>query len=83
MKKRDSKGRFSRNSDEEDNNLVLTLTSVKNIILWIIIIFVLYPWLIIISKFNVFQKLENIFDILYKERNEEIAENGKKSGLFY
>ena len=43
----------------------------------------LCPWLIIISKFNVFQKLENIFDILYKERNEEIAENGKKSGLFY
>ena len=83
MKKRDSKGRFSRNSDEEDNNLVLTLPSVKNIILWISIIFVLCPWLIIISKFNVFQKLENIFDILYKERNEEIAENGKKSGLFY
>ena len=83
MKKRDSKGRFSRNSDEEDNNLVLTLPSVKNIILWISIIFVLSPWLIIISKFNVFQKLENIFDILYKERNEEIAENGKKSGLFY
>ena len=83
MKKRDSKGRFSRNSDEEDNKLVLTLPSVKSIILWISIIFVLCPWLIIISKFNVFQKLENIFDILYKERNEEIAENGKKSGLFY
>ena len=83
MKKRDSKGRFSKNDFEENNNLTLTIPSFKTIITWISIILVLFPWIIIISKFNVFQRLESFFDILYNEGNEENVENGKKSGLFY
>lgn len=83
MKKRDSKGRFSKNDFEENNNLILTIPSFKTIITWISIILVLFPWIIIISKFNVFQRLESFFDILYNEGNEENVENGKKSGLFY
>ena len=80
MKKRDAK------ADYESNNLILTIPTFTKILKWITITLVLLPWLIIISKFNIFQKLENIFYILYKERNEENAENnenGKKSGLFY
>ena len=83
MKKRDSKGRFSKNDFEENNNLILTIPSFKTIITWISIILVLFPWIIIISKFNVFQRLESFFDILYNEGNEENVENGKRSGLFY
>jgi len=83
MKKRDSKGRFSKNDCEENNNLILTIPSLKTIITWISIILVLFPWIIIISKFNLFQRLESFFDILYNEGNEENVENGKKSGLFY
>ena len=83
MKKRDSKGRFSKNDFEENNNLILTIPSFKTIITWISIILVLFPWIIIIAKFNVFQRLESFFDILYNEGNEENVENGKKSGLFY
>ena len=83
MKKRDSKGRFSKNDFEENNNLILTIPSFKTIITWISIILVLFPWIIIISKFNLFQRLESFFDILYNEGNEENVENGKKSGLFY
>ena len=86
MKKRDAKGRFSKDDGDESNNLILTIPTFTTILKWISITLVLLPWLIIISKFNVFQKLEIIFDILYKERNEENAdnvENGKKSGLFY
>ena len=83
MKKRDSKGRFSKNDFEENNNLILNIPSFKTIITWISIILALFPWIIIISKFNVFQRLESFFDILYNEGNEENVENGKKSGLFY
>ena len=87
MKKRDAKGRFSKNNDEDEkDNLILTIPTFKTIAKWISIILVLFPWIIIFSKFNIFQKLENIFDILYNERNEENTENvenGKKSGLFY
>ena len=86
MKKRDAKGRFSKDDGDKSNNLILTILTFTPILKWISITLVLLPWLIIISKFNIFQKLEIIFDILYKERNEENAdnvENGKKSGLFY
>ena len=86
MKKRDAKGRFSKDDGDESNNLILTIPTFTTILKWITITLVLFPWIIIISKFNIFQKLEIIFDILYKERNEENAdnvENGKKSGLFY
>ena len=86
MKKKDAKGRFSKDDGDESNNLILTIPTFTTILKWISITLVLLPWLIIISKFNIFQKLEIIFDILYKERNEENAdnvENGKKSGLFY
>ena len=86
MKRRDEKGRFSKNNGDESNNLTLTIPTFTKIIKLISMTFVLFPWLIIISKFNIFQKLESIFDILYKVRNEENtenSENGKKSGLFY
>ena len=85
MKKRDAKGRFSKDDGDESNNLILTILTFTTILKWISITLVLLPWLIIISKFNVFQKLEIIFDILYKERNEENAdnvENGKKVVYF-
>ena len=86
MKKRDAKGIFSKDDGDESNNLILTIPTFTTILKWISITLVLLPWQIIISKFNIFQKLEIIFGILYKERNEENAdnvENGKKSGLFY
>lgn len=83
MKKRDSKGRFSKNEYEENNNFTLAIPTFKSILKWISLIIVLFPWIIIISKFNLFEKMEEVFDFLYNERNEETTENGKKSGLFY
>ena len=83
MKKRDLKGRFLKNEDEERNILTLALPSLKVIITWMAIIFLIFPWLIIISKFNVFQKIEDIIENLLKENIEDSSENGKKSGLFY
>ena len=83
MKKRDSKGRFSKNEYEENNNFTLAISTFKSILKWISLIIVLFPWIIIIYKFNLFEKMEEVFDFLYNERNEETTENGKKSGLFY
>ena len=83
MKKRDLKGRFMKNEIEERNILTLTFPSLKIILAWLAIIFLIFPWLIIISKFNVFQKIEYIIESLLKENSEDINENGKKSGLFY
>ena len=83
MKKRDLKGRFLKNEDEERNILTLALPSLKVIITWMAIIFLIFPWLIIIPKFNVFQKIEDIIENLLKENIEDSSENGKKSGLFY
>ena len=83
MKKRDIKGRFIKNEIEERNTLTLSFPSLKIIVVWLAIIFLIFPWLIIISKFNVFQKIEYIIENLLKENSEDNTENGKKSGLFY
>ena len=82
MKKRDLKGRFLKNEDEERNILTLALPSLKVIITWMAIIFIIFPWLIIISKFNAFQKIEDIIENLLKENIEDSSENGKKRAYF-
>ena len=83
MKKRDSNGRFIKEIKEGYTHLTVDLPSFKTIIIWILMLFIIFPWILIISKFNIFQKMENIFDSLLKEKSEEVSENGKKSGLFY
>ena len=88
MKKRDSNGRFLKNGTEDGTHLTFDIPSLKNIIIWIFIIFIIFPWILIISKLNIFQKMESFFDLLLKEKYEEVTEkevpeNGKKSGLFY
>ena len=84
MRKRDINGRFSKRANEDGIHLILDIPSFKTIIIWLFIIFIIFPWFLIISKFNIFQKIEYIFENLLKEKetNEESSENGKK-GLFY
>ena len=62
---------------------ILDIPSLKTIIIWLFILFIIFPWIIVKSKFNIFQKIEYIFENLLKENNEEGSENGKKGGLFY
>ena len=83
MKKRDSKGRFSKSINEDIIQLTLDIPSFKKIILWALIFLIIFPWLMVISKFNIFQRMETFFDGMLKEKYEENSENGKKSGLFY
>ena len=81
MKSRDSKGRFSRSQDT--NYITLIIPSIKTVLFWICSFFIFFPWIIVISKIHLFQKIEEIFDMLLTERNEEASDNGKKGGIFY
>lgn len=76
MKSRDSKGRFSKPIDEG-----LAIPSIKSILYWITLGFIFLPWMIILSKFNLFERISLIFDSVFKET--ENAEQNKKNGLFY
>ena len=83
MKKRDSNGRFTKNIEEGYSHLTLDLPNLKTIIVWILFTLIIFPWILVISKFNIFQKMELIFDNLVKNKVEEESENGKKGGIFY
>ena len=83
MRKRDTNGRFSKLAYEDGLYLTLYMSSLKTIIIWLFILFIIFPWIFVISKFNIFQKIEFIFENLLKENNIEGSENGKKGGLFY
>ena len=73
MRKRDINGRFSKRANEDGIHLTLDIPSFKTIIIWLFIIFIIFPWFLIISKFNIFLKIEYIFESLLKEKetNEE------------
>ena len=78
MKVRDKQGRFTKNDSEGFN---FYLTSVKQIIYWILLLIILFPWIAIGTKLKVLEKISLLFDYLIG--NKEENENQKKNGLFY
>ena len=81
--KRDKKGRFSKEEDENDGyNINLALPSFRSLLCWFIIIVILLPWTVIFARFNIFKKIFGFFENLMSKREEE-AETPKKNGLFY
>ena len=81
MKTRDSKGRYSKQNVE--GGLVLTVPNISTILYWIILAFIILPWFIIITKFNLIERISTIFDSLFKDSEPERAEQNKKNDLFY
>ena len=81
MKTRDSKGRYSKQNVE--GGLVLTVPNISTILYWIILAFIFLPWFIIITKFNLIERISTIFDSLFKDSEPEGAKQNKKNGLFY
>jgi len=75
MKARDSKGRFSKKKD--DSELILAFPSPKTIINWIIILFIFFPWLVILSKFNLLERVLSLFDSLFKKADEPTTDRKK------
>ena len=82
MKSRDTNGRFVKKTNEE-NQLTLIFPSLKSLLYWILMLFIFFPWIAIISKLNLFEKMKEILESLLISNNEESSDNGKKSGLFY
>ena len=86
MKQRDEKGRFSKRSDNEDSEFVIKFPSIKIIIYYAILIIIFLPWIIIISKMKIVEKIISVFELLlngFNGKSEDIPETGKKNGLFY
>ena len=81
--KRDKKGRFSKEEDENEGyNINFALPSFRSLLCWLIIIVILLPWTVIFARFNIFKKIFGFFENLMSKREEE-AETPKKNGLFY
>ena len=83
MNNLDTKGRFSKKTEDEQNYLTLPIPSLKAILFWIFSFIVFLPWIIAVSKFKIFEKIELIYESLIIGNNEDNSENGNKSGLFY
>ena len=81
MKARDNKGRFTKN---EENCIQLTIPSLKSVIAFALIFVILFPWLIIITKFHPLKKIEIMFEkIMGINLEQEETDVPKKNILFY
>ena len=74
--KRDEKGRFAK-KEEEGLEIMIGLPPLKRMLTWIFIIGVMMPWISIIRKNNLFQKLMDILDGFFEKTIEEAATEKK------
>ena len=78
--KRDEKGRFSK-KEEEGFEIMVGIPPLKKILTWILIIAILMPWISIIRKSNLVQKIMDALDDFFQKINEE-AVTQKKMDYF-
>ena len=77
---RDHKGRFSKKT-EEGFKIIFDVPPIKRILIWVVLFGILLPWISIIAKFEIINKLLSLFDELMDGKiNENV--NSKKSSLF-
>ena len=74
--KHDEKGRFSK-KEEEGLEIMIGLLPLKRLLTWIFIIGVMMPWISIIRKNNLFQKLMDILDGFFEKTIEEATTQKK------
>ena len=85
MKSRDDKSRFKK-IESEDSEFAIKIPSAKVLAYYTILLIIFLPWLIIISKMKLTEKIVAIFDLIlfgFNGKNEEAPETGKKNGIFY
>ena len=80
--KRDSRGRFSKEK-EKNGKIVVNLPSLENVIFYLLLTVILAPWIIIISKLNIWDKIKEKLEELMAITNKSNEEGAKKNGLFY
>ena len=80
--KRDKKRRFTKEVCSNDRyEFKLVLPSFQNFIFILMFILILLPLIIIISRFNLLEKIFHFFEDIMIQREEE--EPQKKNGIFY
>ena len=80
--KRDSRGKFYK-AEGRNGEIIVDLSSITNIIFYGVLIFIMLPWLVIISKFNVWQNIRNKIEELFAFPAQNNEETPKKNGIFY
>ena len=80
--KRDSRGRFSKEK-EKNGKIVVNLPSLENVVFYLLLIVIMAPWIIIISKLNIWEKIKEKLEELMTFTNKSNEEGTKKNGIFY
>lgn len=81
---RDKRGRFKK----ADDGIILnfSIPSFTKIIFWILLLALIFPWVAIISKFELFDKFISFFESIMTKTNTDVEgtkDSTKKNGLFY
>ena len=58
---RDRKGRFKK-LDDDEITFKITLLSLKRLLYFVLLIAILFPWIIIGNKFNIFKRITDLFE---------------------
>lgn len=58
---RDRKGRFKK-LDDDEITFKITLPSLKRLLYFVLLIAILFPWIIIGNKFNIFKRITDFFE---------------------
>ena len=77
---RDDKGRFKKADNVITMNL--SLPSLTKIIFLSLFLIILFPWIVIISKLELFGRIFFFFESVMTKANGD-PESNKKNGLFY
>lgn len=80
--KRDSRGRFSKEK-EKSGKIVVNLPSLENVVFYLLLIVIMAPWIIIISKLNIWDKIKEKLEELMTFTSKNNEEGTKKNGIFY
>ena len=79
--KRDSRGRFSKEK-EKNGKIVVNLPSLENVIFYLLLIVIMAPWIIIISKINIWDKIKEKLEELMTFTSKSNEEGTKKMVYF-
>ena len=75
--KRDSRGKFCK-VEERKRKIIVDLPSIENIIFYSVQIIIMLPWIVIISKFDMWQNMRNEIEELLAFPTQNNEEEPKK-----
>ena len=78
--KRNKNGRFAR--DDDWYNININFPSFKAIAFWGLIFIIILPWLYVLSKLNIFEKINSIFERLISLSSNDEKDSPKKTEYF-